>query len=42
LRGTQILEKLNILVNNVVNDHSHLSEEELIELSRLLDKIRIE
>ena len=42
LRGTQILEKLNILVNNVVNDHSHLSEEKLIELNRLLDKIRIE
>ena len=42
LRGTQILEKLNVLVDNVVNDHSHLSEEELIELNRLLDKIRIE
>lgn len=42
LRGTQILEKLNVLVNNVVNDHSHLCKEELIELNRLLDKIRIE
>ena len=42
LRGTQILEKLNVLVNNVVNDHSHLCKEELIELNRLLDKIRTE
>jgi DNA-binding MarR family transcriptional regulator len=42
LRGTLILKKLNALVDSVVNDHSHLSEEELIELNRLLDKIRIE
>ena len=42
LRGAQILEKSNVLVNNVVNEHGHLSEEELIELNRLLDKIRIE
>ena len=42
LRGTQILEKLNVLVNNVVNDHSHLCKEELIKLNRLLDKIRTE
>jgi DNA-binding MarR family transcriptional regulator len=42
LRGTRILKKLNALVDSVVNDHSHLSEEELIELNRLLDKIRIE
>ena len=42
LRGAQILEKSNVLVNNVVNEHGHLSEEELIELKRLLDKIRIE
>ena len=42
LRGTQILEKLNVLVNKVINDHSRLSEEELIELNRLMDKIQIE
>ena len=42
LRGTQILKKLNVLVNKVINDHSRLSEEELIELNRLIDKIRIE
>ncbi|MBH46402.1 MAG: MarR family transcriptional regulator [Flavobacteriaceae bacterium] len=42
LRGAQILEKSNVLVNTVVHDHGHLSEEELIELNRLLDKIRIE
>ena len=42
LRGTQILENLNVLVNKVINDHSRLSEEELIDLNRLMDKIRIE
>jgi DNA-binding MarR family transcriptional regulator len=42
LRGLQILDKLNVLVDNVVKDHSHLNEEELIKLNYLLDKIRIE
>ena len=42
LRGLQILYKLNVLVDNVVKDHSHLNEEELIKLNYLLDKIRIE
>lgn len=42
LRGLQILDKLNVLVDNVVKDHSHLNKEELIKLNYLLDKIRIE
>ena len=42
LRGTQILDKLNILVNKVVLQHNNLSTEELTVLNSLLDKIRIE
>jgi len=41
-RGMQILDKLNIIVNDVIHQHNNLSEDELIVLNSLLDKIRIE
>ena len=40
--GTQILEKLNDLVNSVIDEHRHINDEHLSQLNTILDSFRLD